>query len=80
MVTKSFTIHFATINTNNISKVNKKYFKFTIHFATINTSIIKQLDIINQEFTIHFATINTVITFEDIYVIPKINIKVGSFY
>ena len=32
-----FTIHFATINTENMKKIAIANNKFTIHFATINT-------------------------------------------
>ena len=55
----TFTIHFATINTDPAISKTSGWLKFTIHFATINTGIMDLLQEIELEFTIHFATINT---------------------
>ena len=54
-----FTIHFATINTQEPKSIDELYDLFTIHFATINTSFEGHRRISVPAFTIHFATINT---------------------
>ena len=54
-----FTIHFATINTNNPVQNIAVSVAFTIHFATINTNELSYEERDAEEFTIHFATINT---------------------
>ena len=55
----SFTIHFATINTEVRALFSSYYTKFTIHFATINTNKPFLSTSTIYSFTIHFATINT---------------------
>ena len=56
----TFTIHFATINTERESCRICTRLSFTIHFATINTMYHSLYLNLFQKFTIHFATINTV--------------------
>ena len=54
-----FTIHFATINTNQKRPMYSLTKEFTIHFATINTAFTTPPIAPPIKFTIHFATINT---------------------
>ena len=56
---KTFMLHFATINTNDVTESKTATDIFTLHFATINTYNIRIKDDITQKFTLHFATINT---------------------
>ena len=48
-----FTIHFATINTNELSYEERDAEEFTIHFATINTKTEYTLVKEKHLFTIH---------------------------
>ena len=55
----TFTLHFATINTEIKCLLIYSLKKFTLHFATINTKLKENRFAIFIVFTLHFATINT---------------------
>jgi len=60
---RTFTLHFATINTMKNGANYEMSVGFTLHFATINTMSSSSFQTKSSAFTLHFATINTSTSF-----------------